>query len=113
MTLMIIVNDLHFYYQLRVYQDACFMQIWWFEPKSVLSYPANKPNFLEFWVKMGKMTLKVMVNDLHFRNQPKVSQDACLVQIWIIQLNYVMSYHAEKVKFTDRDRQTDRCRQRL
>ena len=41
----------------------------------------DKPNFLELWVKMAKMTLKVKVNDLHFQYQPRVSQDACLVQI--------------------------------
>ena len=27
-------------------------------------------------------TLKIKVNDLHFQYQPRVSQDACLVQIW-------------------------------
>ena len=41
----------------------------------------DKPNFLELWVKMAKMTLKVKVSDLHFQYQPRVSQDACLVQI--------------------------------
>ena len=29
-------------------------------------YSADKPNFLEFWVKMAKMTLKVKVNDAIF-----------------------------------------------
>ena len=33
----------------------------------------NGQNDLEF---------KVIVNDLHFQYQPRVSQDACLVQIW-------------------------------
>ena len=32
--------------------------------------------------QMTKMTLNIMVNDLHFQNQPRVSQDACLLQIW-------------------------------
>ena len=59
---------------------------------------------------MTKMTLKVKVNDLHFQYQPRVSQGACLVQIWWFQLKYVMSYRADKVKFTDR--RTDRRRQR-
>ena len=31
---------------------------------------------------MAKMTLKVKVNDLQFQCQPRVSDDACLVQIW-------------------------------
>ena len=30
-----------------------------------MSYHTDKPNFLEFYVKMAKMTLKVKVNDLH------------------------------------------------
>ena len=47
-----------------------------------MSYRMDKPKFLKFWVKMAKMTLKVKVNDLHFQYQPRVSQDACLVQIW-------------------------------
>ena len=37
---------------------------------------------LEFWVKMAKMTLKVKINDLHFQYQLRISQNACLVQIW-------------------------------
>ena len=31
-----------------------------------MSYRADKLNFLEFEVKMAKMTLMVKVNDLHF-----------------------------------------------
>ena len=52
--------------------------------KSMTSYRTNKPNFLEYWVKMAKMTLKVKVNYLHFRYQPRVSQDACLVPNLVI-----------------------------
>ena len=44
-----------------------------------MSHHADKLNFLEFWVKMDKMILKVKVNDLHFQYQPRVFQDACLV----------------------------------
>ena len=62
----------------------------------------DKPNFLEFWVKMAKMTLKVKVNDLHFQYQLRVSQYACLEQIWWSQVKPVMSYRADKVRFTDR-----------
>ena len=65
-TLKVKVNDLHFQYQLRVSQDAYLLQIWWFQPKSVTSCRADKPNFLEFSVKKVKMTLKVKVNDLYF-----------------------------------------------
>ena len=73
------------------------------------SYRADKPNFVEFWVKMAKITLKVKVNDLNFQYQPRVFHDACLVQIWWFQLKCVMSYRADKVKFTDRqtNRRTD------
>ena len=63
MTLKIKVNDLHFQYQLRVAPDACLVQIWWFELKSVASYRTDKLNFL---VKMAQMTLNVTVNELHF-----------------------------------------------
>ena len=66
-----------------------------------MSYRMDKPNFLEFWVKMAKMTLKVKVNGPYFQYQPRVSQDACLVQIWWFQLKSVTSYRADKVKFTD------------
>ena len=64
-----------------------------------MSYRADKPKFLWFWVKMAKMTLKVKVNDPYFQYQPRVSHDACL-QIWWFQLKYVTSYRADKVKFT-------------
>ena len=71
-------------------------------------YRTDKPNFLEFWVKMAKMTWKVKVNDPYFQYQLKVSPNACLVQIWWFQLKSVTSYRADKVKFTDRqDGQTD------
>ena len=58
---------------------------------------------------MVKMTLRVKVIDLHVHwYQPRVSQDACLVQIWWFQLKSVTSCRADKVKFTDRqmDRRT-------
>ena len=71
-------------------------------PDCVGTLRADKPNFLEFWLKMAQMTLKVKVNDLHFHYQPRVSQDACLVQIWWFQLKFLTSYRADKVKFTDR-----------
>ena len=67
MTLKVMANDPHFQYQLRVFRDACSEQIWWFQPKCVTSYHADKPNFLEFGVKKVKMMLKVMVNDPHFQ----------------------------------------------
>ena len=48
MTLKVKVNDPYFQYQTRVIQDACLVQIWWFQPKSVTSYSADKLKFLEF-----------------------------------------------------------------
>ena len=42
------------------------------------------------------MTFKVKVNYPNFQYQPRLSHDACLVQIWWFQ-----SYRAGKVKFTD------------
>ena len=67
MTLKVKVNDLHFQYQPGVSQDTCLVQIWWFYPKSVTSYHADKLNFLEFSAKVAKMTLKFKVNDMHFQ----------------------------------------------
>ena len=46
---------------------------------------------------MAKMILKVKVNDLHFQYQPRVSQDACLVQILWFRLKFVTSDRADKV----------------
>ena len=45
MTMNVTVNDPHFQYQLRVFQDACFVQIWWFQLKSVMSYHTDKVMF--------------------------------------------------------------------
>ena len=50
---------------------------------------------------MAKMTSNVKVNDPYFQDQPRVSHDAFLVQIWWFQLKSVTSYRADKVKFTD------------
>ena len=66
-----------------------------------MSYRADRPNFLQFWVKMAKMTLNIKVNDPYFQYQPRVSHNACLVQIWWFRLKYVTSYRAHKVKFTE------------
>ena len=41
------------------------------------SYRADKPDFLEFWVKKAKVTLKVKFNDLRIQYQLRVSHDAC------------------------------------
>ena len=67
MTLKVKDSDPHFQYQLMVSQDAYLVQIWWVQSKSVTSYRADKPKFLEFWVKVAKMTLKVMVTEPHFQ----------------------------------------------
>ena len=76
----------------------------------MMSYRAYKLTFLEFWVKMAKMTWKVKVNDPYFQYQPRVSHDASLVPSWWFQLKSVTSYRADKEKFTDgrTDGQTDR-----
>ena len=66
-----------------------------------ICYHADKPNFLEFWVKMAKMFLKVKVNDLHFQHQLRVSHDACLVQIWWFQPKSVWSCQADKPNFLE------------
>ena len=50
------------------------------QPRSVYKSDFECP-FLEFWVEMTKISLKVTVNDPQFQYQLRVSQDACLVQI--------------------------------
>ena len=67
MTLKVKIKDYYFLYQRRVSHYACLVQIWWFQPKSVLGYCIDKPNFPEFYVKMAEMTLKVKVNDPYFQ----------------------------------------------
>ena len=56
-----------FLYQSRVSPDAYLVQIRWFQPKSMTSYRTVKPNFLEFWVKMAKITL--MTSDFNTRRE--------------------------------------------
>ena len=46
------------------------------------------------------MTSKVKVNDLHFQYQPRVSQDARLVQIWWFECKSMTSYRADKVELS-------------
>ena len=97
-------------------QEDPWMHVWYkfCDSSPNLLQIKDKLNVLEFCVKMAKMTLMVKINDLHFQYQPRVSQDACLEQIWWFRLKPVMTYHAEKVKFTDGqmdgwiDGQTDR-----
>ena len=61
-----------------------------------MSYCMDKPNFLEFQVKMAKMTLKVKVNDLHFQSAESI---LCLLQIWWFYPKSVMSYFEDKSNF--------------
>ena len=56
MTLKIKVNDPHFQYQLRIGMMDVWCKFCWFQPKSVASYRAGKPNFLQLRDKMAKMT---------------------------------------------------------
>ena len=81
------INDPHFQYQPRESLDAYLVQSGSFY--FFTSYCVDKPRFLEFWVKMAKMTLKIKVNDLHFQYQPRVSQDACLVQVLEFKCEYL------------------------
>ena len=67
-TLKVTVNDPQFQYQLIISQDTCLVQIWSFQSKSVMSLCMDKPNFLQLWVKMAKMTVKVkLLNEPHFQ----------------------------------------------
>ena len=64
--------------------------------------------------QMAKITLKIKVNVLHFQYQLRVSHEACLVLTCWFQLKSVISYRADKLKLTGKQkgRQTDRRRQR-
>ena len=67
---------------------------------------AEKPNFLELWVQMTKITLKVNVNNPQFQYRQRDPMTyVCLVRIWWLKLKFVMIYHADNVKFADRCRQ--------
>ena len=66
----------------------------------------GQDKFLEFSVKMAKMTLKVKVNYPYFQYQPREPHDACLVRIWWFQLK---SYLVDK--FADRGTEGRRQRQ--
>ena len=75
--------------------------------KSIANYRADKLNFLEFWVKMAKMTLKLKVSGPYFQYQLRVCQDSYLVQMLWFQLKSVTSYCADKV-YLRTDGQSDR-----
>ena len=47
MTLKVKVDESYFEYKLRVSHDACLVQIWWFQLKSVKSYLADKVKFTD------------------------------------------------------------------
>ena len=82
MTLKVKVNELHISYQPWVFLYACFVQTWRPQPKSMKNDRTDKPNLIEFWVKMDKMTLNVnvKVND-HFQNQPNESTPGCMLGV--------------------------------
>ena len=75
-----------------------------------MSHCVDKLNFLEFWVKMANMTLKMKINNLYFQHHARVSQDTCLVQIWWFQHKFVTIYRADTAKYMDgwTDGQTER-----
>ena len=60
----------------------------------------EQANFLEFWVKVAKMTLKIKVNDPQFQYQLRVSH-ACLVQI----CDELSHGQGQIYEWTDRQRQ--------
>ena len=45
---------------------------------------------------MAKFTLQVKANQPHFQYHPRLSQNACLVQIRLFKLKSVTSYCADK-----------------
>ena len=81
MTLKVKVDDPHFQYQPREPQGAHFMQIWWFLAQIFDEISRGQTEFPRILSQNGQMTLMVKVNDFNFQYQPRVSQDARLVQI--------------------------------
>ena len=72
----------------------------------------DKPNLLEFWVKMAKITLKVTVNDLYFKYHPSIP--GCMFGANLVipaQICDELSYGQSKVH-GQMERQTDRRWQR-
>ena len=61
-----------------------------------MSCRADKPNFLEFWVTMARITLKIKIKDLHIPYLLRVCHNAYLVQIKWFQLKSVTSYREDK-----------------
>ena len=43
------VKDPYFQYQLRVSHDACLVQNWWFQVKSLMRYRKGKVKFMDWW----------------------------------------------------------------
>ena len=60
------VNVPYFQYQPSISHDACLVQSWGFQPKAAMINHTDNPNFLEFNVKMAKMTFKVKINYPYF-----------------------------------------------
>ena len=53
-TLKVKVSDPYFQYQPRIYHNACLVQIWWFQLKSVTSYRTDKVKFRDRWTDGSK-----------------------------------------------------------
>ena len=75
MNLKVKVNDLHFSIPVDSIPECIF-------GANLVLLAQIYEELLYGQAKMAKITLKVKVNDLYFQYQSKVSQDACLVQIW-------------------------------
>ena len=61
-TLKVEFNYPYFLNQLRVSPDACLIEIWWFQPKSVTSYCMDKLNFPEFYTSREHPMMHVCAN---------------------------------------------------
>ena len=102
MTLKVKTNDPHFQYQLTVSQDACLVQIWWFQVKSLMKLSCHQPHFPRILNQNGQMTLKVMLNDPPF-SIPAERITRCIFGanlVVLAQIHYKLS-HINKANLRD------------
>ena len=93
---------LHFQYQLRC-QDACLVQIWWFHPKSVTSYRADKVKLTDGRTvrRTDGMTDRRRQRQYHFglNGHGVIIYLAMLkhIYLWLIVLTHIYQYWNDNI----------------
>ena len=91
-TLKVKVNDSHFQYQSSVSQDACLVQIYWFQSQICDDLLGGLADFIKLWVKMAKWPWRSRSMTYIFNTSWEYT---LIVQIWWFQLKSMMSYRAD------------------